>query len=187
MDGACWVCFCVAHIHSYSTLTSRSFESMRWNACVHRLDLGLFSHSKESGGNGVRAYVNSKGKKSLLPEKFSSKGGSNPPRRIKQDSVSSTLPPSSSSPIFPVIPQRSRWGTKFVCFLCVGCLVFFFFGRLCNSCYLTKTPEGHSRSIMLMRCGGPMFIRGSNSRSGTVPIVTPDDRSVVLQPTGMRS
>ena len=26
---------------------SRSFESMRWSACVHRLDLGLYSHPKE--------------------------------------------------------------------------------------------------------------------------------------------
>ena len=26
---------------------SGSFESLRWNACVHRLDLGLFSRPKE--------------------------------------------------------------------------------------------------------------------------------------------
>ena len=26
---------------------SGSFEYMRWNACVHRLDLGLYSHLKE--------------------------------------------------------------------------------------------------------------------------------------------
>ena len=41
---------------------SGSFESMWWNACVHRLDLGLYSHPKESGGNGARNHVNSKGK-----------------------------------------------------------------------------------------------------------------------------
>ena len=41
---------------------SGSFESMRWNACVHRLDLGLYPHPKEFGGNGVRNYANSKGK-----------------------------------------------------------------------------------------------------------------------------
>ena len=29
---------------------SGSFESVRWNACEHRLDLGLYSHPKESGG-----------------------------------------------------------------------------------------------------------------------------------------
>ena len=39
-----------------------SFESMRWNACVHRLDLGLYSHLKEFLGNGVRNHANSKGK-----------------------------------------------------------------------------------------------------------------------------
>ena len=39
----------------------RIFESVRWNACVHRLDLGLYSHPKVSG-NGVRSHVNSKGK-----------------------------------------------------------------------------------------------------------------------------
>ena len=26
---------------------SGSFESVRWNACVHGLDLGLYSHPKE--------------------------------------------------------------------------------------------------------------------------------------------
>ena len=29
---------------------SGSFESVRWNACVHRLDLGLYSHLKEVFG-----------------------------------------------------------------------------------------------------------------------------------------
>ena len=41
---------------------SGSFESVRCNPCVHRLDLGLFSHLKEFLGNGVRIHVNSKGK-----------------------------------------------------------------------------------------------------------------------------
>ena len=45
---------------------SGSFESMQWNACVHRLDLGLYSQPKEIWGT----YVNSKGK-CPLPEKFS--------------------------------------------------------------------------------------------------------------------
>ena len=40
---------------------SGSFESVRWNACVHRLDLGLYSHPKEFLGNGVRTSVNSQG------------------------------------------------------------------------------------------------------------------------------
>ena len=29
----------------------RIFQSVRWNACVHRLDLGLYSHPKEFWGN----------------------------------------------------------------------------------------------------------------------------------------
>ena len=41
---------------------SGSFESVQWNACVHRLDLGLNSHQKEFLGNGVRTHFNSKGK-----------------------------------------------------------------------------------------------------------------------------
>ena len=44
---------------------SGSFESMRWNACVHRLDLGLYSDPKKFGENGVRNHVNSKRK---IPE-----------------------------------------------------------------------------------------------------------------------
>ena len=47
-----------------------SFESVRWNACVLRLDLGLYFHRKDFFGNGVRTYVNSKG------EKIPSTGGS---------------------------------------------------------------------------------------------------------------
>ena len=30
------------------------FESVQWNAYVHRLDLGLYSHLKEFLGNRVR-------------------------------------------------------------------------------------------------------------------------------------
>ena len=43
-------CVFVAGIHPSRTWTSGSFESVRWNACVHRLDLGLYSHSKEFFG-----------------------------------------------------------------------------------------------------------------------------------------
>ena len=39
-----------------------SVESVRWSACVHRLDLCLYSHPKEFWENGVRTHVNSKGK-----------------------------------------------------------------------------------------------------------------------------
>ena len=83
---------------------SCSFESVRWHACVHRLDLGLYSHPKEFLQNGDRTHVNSKGK---IPstEKILLRGGTNPRRCIKQDSEPNTLPmsyppppPSSSSP-----------------------------------------------------------------------------------------
>ena len=44
-------------------MTVRIIESMRWNACVHILDLSLYSRLKEFiWGNGVRTHVNSKGK-----------------------------------------------------------------------------------------------------------------------------
>ena len=39
-----------------------SLESMRWNACVRKLDLSLCSRPKEFLGNGVRTTVSSKGK-----------------------------------------------------------------------------------------------------------------------------
>ena len=85
---------------------SESFKSMQWNACVHRLDLGLYSHPKEfeasGGGVGggrdkVITHVNSKGK---IPStgKILLRGGSNPQRCIKQDSQPNTLPTSYSSP-----------------------------------------------------------------------------------------
>ena len=41
---------------------SGSLKSMRWNACVHRLDLGLYSHLKEFLGDRVENHVSSKGK-----------------------------------------------------------------------------------------------------------------------------
>ena len=43
-------CVFVAGIHPSRTWTSGSFESVRWNACVLRLDLGLYSHPKEFWG-----------------------------------------------------------------------------------------------------------------------------------------
>ena len=55
-------CVFVAGIHLSRTWTSGSFESMQCNACVHRLDLGLYSHWKGVWGNGVRICVYSMGK-----------------------------------------------------------------------------------------------------------------------------
>ena len=54
-------CVVIAGIRPSRTM-SWSLESMWWNAWVHRLDLGLYSHPKEFLGNGVRTHVNSKGK-----------------------------------------------------------------------------------------------------------------------------
>ena len=41
---------------------SGSFESVQWNACVYKLDLGLYSHRKEFLVTGVGTHVNFKGK-----------------------------------------------------------------------------------------------------------------------------
>ena len=55
-------CVLVASIHPSRTRVSGSFESVPCNSCVHRLDLGLYSHLKEFWGNGVKTHVSSKGK-----------------------------------------------------------------------------------------------------------------------------
>ena len=55
-------CVFAAGIHLSRTYMFRSFESVPWNACVHRLDLSLYSHLKEFWENGARNHVNSKGK-----------------------------------------------------------------------------------------------------------------------------
>ena len=55
-------CVFVSGIHLSRTSTSGSFEAVQWNVRVHRLDLALYSYQKEFCGNGVRTYVNSKGK-----------------------------------------------------------------------------------------------------------------------------
>ena len=41
---------------------SGSFESVQWNACVHRLDLGLYFTQKRFLGSRVRTHVHSKGR-----------------------------------------------------------------------------------------------------------------------------
>ena len=87
-------CVLVAGMHPSRTCMSGSFESVRWNARVHRLDVGLYSHPKEFWGNGVRTNVNSKG---INP--FTGKillRGSNPRRCVKHDSEPNTLPTSYS-------------------------------------------------------------------------------------------
>ena len=91
-------CVFVAAIHPSRTWwMSESFESVRWNVCVHRLGLGVYSHLKEFCWNGVRTHANSKGKipstRKILP-----RGGSNLQRCIKQDSKPNALSMSYSRP-----------------------------------------------------------------------------------------
>ena len=50
---------------------SESCESVRWNACVHRLDLGLYSDPKEFLEMELEPMLTPR-EKSPLPEKFSS-------------------------------------------------------------------------------------------------------------------
>ena len=94
------------------------FESVPWNACVYRLNLGLYSHPKEFCGTGVRTSVNSKGK---IPSfgKMLLRGGSNPWHCITQDSKPNTLPPELFQP--PDAKQNGiqcsgRWIHKEICF-----------------------------------------------------------------------
>ena len=58
----------VAGIHPSRTWTSGSFESMWWNACVHRLDLGLYSHPKEFLGGMEFEPMLTPREKSPLPK-----------------------------------------------------------------------------------------------------------------------
>ena len=81
-------CAFVAGIHPSGTWISKSFESMQWSACVHRLDLSSCSHPKEFWGNVIRTYVNSKGKNPLYRRL---RGGSNLWHCITQDSKPNTL------------------------------------------------------------------------------------------------
>ena len=64
-------CVFVAGIYPSRTWMSGSVETMWWNTCELRLDLGLHSHPKEFWGKGVWSHANSKGKKNPLPVKFS--------------------------------------------------------------------------------------------------------------------
>ena len=86
-------CVFDAGIHLSRTWTSGSFESVWWNACVHRLDLSLYSHSTVLGGMEFEPMLTPR-EKSPLPENFP-RGGSNP-RRCGQRAQ--TLPTSYSGP-----------------------------------------------------------------------------------------
>ena len=60
-------CVFVASIHPSRTWTSGCFESVRWNACVHRPDLSLYSHPKEFWGMESGPML-TPGEKSPRPE-----------------------------------------------------------------------------------------------------------------------
>ena len=78
-------CAFVTGIHPSMMWMSGSFESMQWNACVHRW---VIISSERVLGNGVRTQVNSK-EKSPLYRRL--RGGSNLRRCIMQDREQNTL------------------------------------------------------------------------------------------------
>ena len=82
-------CAFVTGIHPCRTLRAGSFESVRWNACVHKLGLFILSYERVFLWNGIRIHVNSMGKNSLYRKL---RGRSNPQRCITQDSEPNTLP-----------------------------------------------------------------------------------------------
>ena len=61
-------CVFVAAIHQSRTQKSGSFESMRWNACVHRLGLGLLLSSERVFGGMESEPILTPREKSTLPE-----------------------------------------------------------------------------------------------------------------------
>ena len=75
---------------------SGSFESVRINACVHRLDLGLYSHPKDVlGGMEFDEPMLTPREKSPLPENFPREGSN--PQRCGQPAQA--LPTSYSGPV----------------------------------------------------------------------------------------
>ena len=102
-------CVFVAGIHPSRTWMLWSFESMRWNACVHRL-------SSES-------FLGMESEPKLTPKKPSTrkilhKGGSNPRRFIKQDSKPNTLPTSYSGPHSLCLKIKQEIPTTTAVFTC---------------------------------------------------------------------
>ena len=69
-------------------------ESVRWNVCVHRLDLGLYSHQKRVLGEMESEPMLTPRAKIPSTRKILPRGGSNPRRCIKQGSDPDTLPTS---------------------------------------------------------------------------------------------
>ena len=102
-------CVFVTGIHPSRTWMSGSLDFLRWNACVHGLDLGLYSHPNEFLGSGVRTHVNSKGK--INYQRI--KRGSNQRRCITQDSEPYTLPTELFRPVIWNRTSLSLWGFWF--------------------------------------------------------------------------
>ena len=71
-------CVFAAGIHPSRTWMSGSFESVRWNACVHRLDLGLYSHPKGFWGKESEPMLTPKEKNPLYRKKNSSQRRTEP-------------------------------------------------------------------------------------------------------------
>ena len=84
-----------------------SFESVRWNACVHRLNLGLFCHPKEFLRERSQIPGSLQGKNPLY---LRLRGGLNPWHCITQDNEPNTLP----TELFPPWHQwtRGRWQSR---------------------------------------------------------------------------
>ena len=87
-----------------SSAFPRSFESERWNACVHRLDLGSYFHPKEFWGEGSQKPCELQREKNPIYGKL--RGGSNPRPCNTQDSELNTLPTELFRP--PGLPHL-RW------------------------------------------------------------------------------
>ena len=59
-------CVSAAGIHLSRTWMSQSFESTQWNACVHRLDFGLYSYTNEFSEMESEPMLTPREKSSLL-------------------------------------------------------------------------------------------------------------------------
>ena len=77
--------FCCCHSTVWD-MSLRIFESVRWNAYLHRPDFGIYSHWKGCLRNGVRTHTNYKENTPLY------RGRSHQRRCITHDSQPNTLP-----------------------------------------------------------------------------------------------
>ena len=94
----------VADSHPSRTWMSGSVESVRRNAYVHWLDLGLYSHPKEFWGNEVRTHVNSKGK---IPSTGSSEEGRPCDAALHRTASPTHYRLSYSGPLFSLTVRRT--------------------------------------------------------------------------------